>query len=269
MNNISLVLNQAESSFANDQNPCIAINQKLVEDLRTLPKSLTNTKPFAFINLGLTEDDFKNIDNLNIDKTKEFTVFWKAKDFCSKFSIFNDFINSTSNSSSASAVSSIIYKIFSSRIEATWTNNDNQVVILLVRTTSNSENNPLHNQRTWHTDECYSANRECNDEFAFSFTLKGPSTLFYNEPSANIYDNNGIAKQPKDSDILSASPNQGVVFSLGDHSQGATHSVPLTNDARLFSIISLVNIEDAKNFIKQGDLFNITGDHQHFVDIDI
>ena len=216
----------------------------LIKDLSNLPLKLTGDNPFEFIDLRLKEDDIKSIEEFDVSSSKAYLAIWDISDFYNKWSNLDNFIKTISKSSSATSVSSLIFQLFSARLEAEE-DKENKVIQVLIRATANDFTEQARFNLNWHTDPCNSGSEKCTEEFGFSFVLKGNTKLFYNGNSTDLYQGNGVFQSPKAEDILYSRSDQAVIFTMGEEGAGALHSAP-THDGngRLFSLITIRDKEE-------------------------
>ncbi len=239
-------------------NRCSQIyDEQLTSDLRHLPSKLAEKSPFAFMDLRLKEDDLKSIKEFDVSSSKAYIALWNISDFCDHFNGIDNFIKLISKSSSASSatsVSSLIFQLFSARLEVEK-DKENKIIQILIRATANDFTEENIFNLNWHTDPCNSGSKKCTEEFGFSFVLKGDTTLFYNGNSIDLYQENGGFSSPKAEDIVYSRSDQAVIFAMGEEGAGALHSAP-THDAngRLFSLITIRNKEETIDLINSLDI---------------
>lgn len=210
---------------------------------------------FCFVDIGITEDDFNMLDNLDIQKDDDYNRFGTLDNLEAEVGAFLKTIGSNDDptvENIARLINRIATDILSlSGRECAW-------VFLRARTP-----NHLFDVPQWHIDTLFSLPKRDVFEYKFSLTLKGPSTLFYpilKSDSAfrrfiriNLVSRELMNEACPVDRAISPPTGLGTFFIAGEKLDSVLHSKPPMHSQRLFLSITPCH-EKALELLKDGVL---------------
>lgn len=207
----------------------------IVNEVKKSLGLLNQNKPFINFDIGLSQEEINNLNNMRIDTPSVYDNFGKLDHLINELDGFVKSLNKN-NANLSKLISILINKLVNDIVlgfqkETAWV------------TIRSSIATNLWDSPRWHTDGYYYS-PYIGAQYKVSFTLKGPASLFYplpydlrqkfNSLQFDPENREKIANMLETSQAISAiAQRQGTIYIVGTN-YAAVHSEPPIHEERLF-----------------------------------